>query len=96
VVLLEAMRYSKAIVASAIPGSGVTWVVVDNQTGLLVPPQDEVALAQALQQLIDNPQWRIALGTAGQQRFEQLFNIQNIAKKISVLYQQVLTAINTT
>ena len=96
VVLLEAMRYGKAIVASAISGSGVTWVVVNNQTGVLVPPQDERALAQALQQLIDNPQWRIILGKVGQQRFEQLFNIQNIAEKISVLYQQVLTSVNTT
>jgi rhamnosyl/mannosyltransferase len=92
VVLLEAMRYSKPIVASAISGSGVTWVVVDNQTGLLVPPQDEVALAQALQRFIDNSSWRISLGKAGQQRCEQLFNIQTIAEKIAGLYQQVLTS----
>jgi glycosyltransferase involved in cell wall biosynthesis len=95
VALLEAMRYSKPIVASAISGSGVTWVVVNNQTGLLVPPQDEAALAQALQQLIDNFAWRISLGKAGQQRCEQLFNIQIIAEKIAELYQQVLTSMNT-
>jgi rhamnosyl/mannosyltransferase len=95
VVLLEAMRYSKAVVASAISGSGVTWVVVDNQTGLLVPPQNEAALAQALQGLIDNPSWCVALGKAGQQRCKQLFDIKAVTEKIAELYQQVLTSIDT-
>ena len=90
VVLLEAMRYGKAIVASAILGSGVTWVVVDNQPGLLVPPQNEVALAQALQRLIDNFPWRISLGKAGQQRVKQLFDIKLVSAEIAQLYQQVL------
>ncbi len=87
VVLLEAMRYAKPIIASAIPGSGVTWVI--KETGLFVPPQNPQALAQALQQLIDNPHKRTRLGEAARQRFEQLFDINRVAKKMSELYRQI-------
>lgn len=88
VVLLEAMRYAKPIVASAIPGSGVNWVIKD--TGLLVPPQDFSALAQALQQIVDNSPLRTHLGKVGQQRFEKTFDIKKVAEKMSELYRQML------
>jgi len=81
------MRYAKPIIASAIPGSGVTWVI--KETGLFVPPQNPQALAQALQQLIDNPHKRTRLGEAARQRFEQLFDINKVAKKMSELYRQI-------
>jgi len=84
VVLLEALRYAKPIIAAAIPGSGVTWVIKD--AGVLVPPQNSEALAQALQQMVDNPQQRTDLGEAGKQRFEEVFDIKKVAKKISELY----------
>lgn len=90
VVLLEAMRYAKPIIASAISGSGVTWVVQDKHTGLLVPPQDATALAHSLQQLIDEPQLGTRLGQAGYQRFMQLFDIKQIAVITSELYQRAL------
>jgi len=89
VVLLEAMRYKKPIIASAIAGSGVTWVVQDGQTGILVPPAQITALAQALENFQANPQQRIALGAAGYQRFWQLFDINQVAKEISALYQTI-------
>lgn len=84
VVLLEAMRYAKPIIATSIPGSGVTWVIKD--TGVLVPPQNSEALTQALQQMVDNPQQRTDLGEAGKQRFEQVFDIKKVAEKISEVY----------
>lgn len=88
VVLLEAMRYKKPIIASAILGSGVTWVVQDGQTGILVPPTEIAVLAQALQFFQANPQRRIELGAAGYQRFLQLFDINQVAKEISALYRE--------
>jgi rhamnosyl/mannosyltransferase len=96
VVLLEAMRYAKPIIASAIPGSGVTWVVQDKHTGLLVPPQDATALAHSLQQLIEEPSVGTHLGQAGYQRFMQLFDIKQIALKTAKLYQQVLPSCSDT
>ncbi len=90
VVLLEAMRYAKPIVASAIPGSGIGWVVTDQQTGLLVPPQDSAALAKQLQLLINTPSLRYQLGQNGQRKFMQQFHIQPVARKITEVYQQAL------
>jgi rhamnosyl/mannosyltransferase len=87
VVLLEAMRYEKAIVASAILGSGTTWVIEDSQTGMGVPPHNIPALTQALQQLIDNPTLRTNLGKAGHQRLLQRFDIIKVAEEIATMYQ---------
>lgn len=87
VVLLEAMRYAKPIIASDITGSGVTWVVEAEKTGLLVPPADIHALAHAIQQLVENVTWRAELGLAGQQRFFNYFAIAPVAKQISQLYE---------
>jgi rhamnosyl/mannosyltransferase len=86
VVLLEAMRYGKPIIATAIPGSGVNWVIAE--TGQLVPPQDSIALAEALQQMVNNPQQRVYFGEAGRLRFEQVFDIKEVSKKMSALYRQ--------
>ncbi|HEW97070.1 MAG: glycosyl transferase family 1 [Candidatus Parabeggiatoa sp. nov. 3] len=88
VVLLEAMRYAKPIIASAIEGSGVPWVV--KESGRLVPPQDISALREALQEMVDNPALRHHLGRVGQERFEQVFDIKQVAVKTAALYQQVL------
>jgi len=86
VVLLEAMRYAKAIIASNIVGSGVTWVVEAEKTGLLVSTGDATALAHAIQHLHDNDALRVTLGLAGQQRFFQQFDITGVASKINELY----------
>lgn len=61
-VLPEAMRFSKPVVASNIPGSGVGWVVRDNETGVLVPPGDADALAAALHKLEVSPALRREMG----------------------------------
>jgi glycosyltransferase involved in cell wall biosynthesis len=90
VVLLEAMRYKKPIIASAIAGSGVTWVVQDGQTGILVPPTEITALAQALQFFQADPRRGVELGATGYQRFLQLFDINQVAKEISTLYQEIV------
>jgi len=88
VVFLEAMRHNKPIIATDIPGSGVGWVVKDG--GLLVKPQDVTALARALKQMINQPLLAANLAKRGQQRLNQLFDINNVSAKISDLYQQVL------
>jgi rhamnosyl/mannosyltransferase len=86
VVLLEAMRYGKAVIASDIPGSGVGWVVQDQHTGILVPPQNPTALAQAIQQFQQDSEKMAHFGQAGQQRFEHLFDIEKVAIHTTKLY----------
>ncbi len=90
-VLLEAMRYQCSVIASAIEGAGVTWIVQEGETGLFVPPNDVAALASAIQQLASQPDLRRQLAIQGQQRFLALFGMQPVAKAIKNLYQQVLS-----
>jgi len=90
VVLLEAMQHGKAVVASHLKGSGVSWVIQEGKTGLLFPTGDAKALAHALQRLQTAPQLRHDLGNAGQQRLLQHFQMSKIAQQTLALYQAVL------
>jgi len=89
-VLLEAMRFAKLIVASDIPGSGVSWVVRRDETGVLVPPRDSWKLAQSLRQMVRGPTTRERFGQAGRERFYKLFHIEQVVKEIVALYREVL------
>jgi len=86
VVLMEAMRYAKPVIASAIQGSGVTWVVKEGETGLLVPPRNFLALAQALEDMKNNADIRQNMGQAGYRHFTETFDIQKVAEKLSNIY----------
>lgn len=88
VVLLEAMRFAKPVVASRIAGSGVGWVVVEGETGKLCSPQDPAGLAQALDGLWRAPEQRELLGKAGERRFHECFQIERIGAKLTALYRQ--------
>jgi len=90
-VLLEAMWRGKATVVSAVPGSGVGWVVDDGFTGLQVPPGNTAALAAALRDLDGNRDKLRAFGLNGRQKFERLFRIDSSAARISELYRGVLS-----
>ncbi|ALG68352.1 glycosyltransferase [Beggiatoa leptomitoformis] len=85
-VLLEAMYYRKPIVASRIQGAGVVWVVEEGETGLLVEPNHPMALANGLQELINNKSYCQQFAEKGYQRFQDLFTIEAVAKKIQSVY----------
>jgi len=89
-VLLEAMRANLPVVASAIPGSGVAFVVQDGRTGLLVAPGDAHALAAALCRLAADPAERDRFGSAGAQRWREHFTLDLAADQVLHLYESVL------
>ncbi len=91
-VLLEAMRYGRAVIASDIPGSGPGWIVRHGETGLLVPPGDVRQLAVALTRLSNAPELRRALGESGAARFEADFSIERVAEQTAALYDSLLDA----
>jgi glycosyltransferase involved in cell wall biosynthesis len=64
--IIEAMMTALPVVATDIRGSREE--VVHGETGLLVPPRDAPALANALQALVDSPQTRLRMGRAGRER----------------------------
>jgi glycosyltransferase involved in cell wall biosynthesis len=88
-VLLEAMRAQRAVVASAISGSGVGYVVRDGETGLLVPPGDAAALAGALRRLGDDAALRARLATAGRRRWQAEFTLERSAEQVLQLYRSL-------
>ncbi|MBZ0091232.1 MAG: glycosyltransferase, partial [Sulfuricellaceae bacterium] len=90
VVLLEAMRYARPVIASGIPGSGVGWVVRDREVGLLVQPGDEDALAEALLKMQASPDLRWEMGVAGKKLFDNSFHIDQVAAKLASIYSEVV------
>jgi glycosyltransferase involved in cell wall biosynthesis len=79
-VLLEAMRAGRPVIASAIAGSGIGDVVADGETGLLVPPGDVAGLADAIARL-DDASLRGRLGAAGRERWRERFTLERSAQR---------------
>lgn len=89
-VLLEAMRYGKPTIVGDIPGSGVGWVVNNNETGMLVSPGDTRELTGALQSMQEDTKKRKLLGRAGADRFRKYFHIDNVAQKTKEIYSNLI------
>jgi glycosyltransferase involved in cell wall biosynthesis len=90
IVLLEAMRAGKPIVASDIPGSGVGSVVRHGETGERIPPRDAQALALALQRLAGDAARRADYGTAARRRWERDYRIEAVTRQWSALYRELV------
>ncbi len=71
--LLEAMAHSNAIVATNV--SGNVEVILDGETGILVPPEDSKAIAAKISELIDNVHLRRKLGIGARNLFEREYTI---------------------
>lgn len=69
---------------------GAREVTITGETGILVPPKDTVALADALSTLVGDAQMRAELGREGQRRFTEQFRHQTMTRLIRELYEQVL------
>ncbi len=69
---------------------GAREVVMDDQTGFLVPPGDTAALAKAISTLVGDPSMRQRQGRAGRQRFTEQFRHQKMTQAIRQVYRQVL------
>jgi glycosyltransferase involved in cell wall biosynthesis len=72
VACLEAMAHGRPVVASAV--GGLLDLVVDGETGIVVPPRDPVALRSALERLLADPELRRRLGEAGRRRARDHFS----------------------
>jgi glycosyltransferase involved in cell wall biosynthesis len=84
--ILEAMLARKAIIASAT--GGIPEAITSGINGILVPPGDAAALAEALRLVITNPKLRNELGLAALHRAEQDFTIQVMAERYEQLYSR--------
>lgn len=84
--ILEAMCIGLPVVATAV--GGVSEMVVDGQTGLLVPPEDPEAMARALHLLAHDPERRTAMGEAGRNLVSS-FSIERSTEALEHLYAEL-------
>lgn len=85
VVLIEAMGYGKPVIASS--AGGIVDIVADGETGLLVPPGDAEALAQAIRRAMDNPEDLAAIAKRGTEFAERRFGWDAIVSDLKAVYQ---------
>lgn len=84
--LLEAGGAGRALVATAAGGSGE--IVLDGQTGLLVPVEDGAALGVALQALVSDPDLRERLGRAVREHVAAVFGMDRFVAEFASLYEE--------
>jgi alpha-maltose-1-phosphate synthase len=65
---------------------GLQEVIVDGESGLLVPPESPAALASAIDGLLRDPACRARLAAAGRRRVETLFSVAAMADNMLQLY----------
>ncbi len=85
--LLDAMACSRPIVATR--AGGIPEVVDEGVTGLLVPPRDHAALADAILALVGDPARRQAMGEAGFARVNEKFTVERMVAGTAAVYARV-------
>jgi glycosyltransferase involved in cell wall biosynthesis len=88
VVCAEAMAHARPVVASAV--GGFLDLVVDGETGILVPPGDVGALRNALRRLLDDPDLRARMGEAGRARVRERFSWNAATDATLAAYEKAL------
>jgi glycosyltransferase involved in cell wall biosynthesis len=86
--LVEAAACGRAVVTTDVPGCRDA--ITPNVTGLLVPVKDPAALADAIQQLIEQHETRIRMGLSGRLLAEQAFAIEKIVEQHMSIYQELM------
>jgi glycosyltransferase involved in cell wall biosynthesis len=89
-VLLEAMAAALPVVATAVGGTHE--LVIDGQTGWLVPPRDPVSLARRLRDLLIAPRQGRAMGVAARARVSDCFSVERMVGELDVLYEGLLAS----
>jgi glycosyltransferase involved in cell wall biosynthesis len=87
VAAVEASACGLPVVASNV--GGLPEVVLDNKTGLLVPPRDPFAIAEAIIYLIENPGMRERFGKCGRELVMKNYSWQENAQRMENLYKEI-------
>jgi glycosyltransferase involved in cell wall biosynthesis len=87
-VLLEAMNAGRPVVASRV--SAIPEIVLDGETGLLVPPDDAEALAAALGRLLGDHALAGEMGRRGRERLRSHFSVERMVDETEALYRDLL------
>ena len=87
--LLEAAMYGKPMISCEI-GTGTTFINIDSETGLVVPPSDPAALRQALRYMWEQPELAAEMGRRAEARYWQHFTAERMVRSYVDLYQELI------
>jgi glycosyltransferase involved in cell wall biosynthesis len=86
-VIMEAMATGLPVISTAI--GGIPEMIVENETGILVPAGDAAALARAIEKVIVDLPFARQLGENGQKRAGELFSIEKNARSLIRIFEEL-------
>ncbi|MCX7795401.1 MAG: glycosyltransferase family 4 protein [bacterium] len=89
IVVLEAMSQKVPVIATEV--GGIPEIIDDGKTGILVPPEDPLEIARAIEKLINNRELMKELGEAGYKRYKEMFTLENMVMSTKNVYESLLT-----
>lgn len=90
-VLLEGMAMGKPIIATN--AGGPTEIVVNGETGILIPVNDHAKMAEAMIYFLSNKDEGKKMGEKGRQRLIEMFSIKKMVDEIESLYEDIFTEV---
>ncbi|HID86668.1 MAG TPA: glycosyltransferase, partial [Anaerolineae bacterium] len=90
VVQIEAMACGKPVICTEL-GTGTSYVNVHGETGLVVPPRDPSALAEAIGRLLADGELRREMGKRGRKRAARAFSKEAMMDRVMRLYEALLS-----
>jgi glycosyltransferase involved in cell wall biosynthesis len=85
--LLQALAMARPVIGTTV--GGIPEVIVQGETGLLVPPREAGRLAQAMGRLMAEADYREALGRRGRELVVERFTMDQMAAEIEAVYEVV-------
>lgn len=89
--LLEGAMFGKPMISSEI-GTGTTFINIDGETGLVVPPSDPLALRQAMKSLWENPEEAALMGRRANERYWEFFTADRMVRNYVELYKSLVAS----
>jgi glycosyltransferase involved in cell wall biosynthesis len=89
-ILVESLALEVPVIST--PISGIPELVVHGETGLLTPPRDPAALADAIESLLRDPARGRALGRNGRARVAAMFDLERNARELAERFRAILAA----
>lgn len=89
IVQIEAMSAGKPVVATKIPGSGVSWVNAHKESGINVEPKDSEALANAFKRILESEETYNAFSEQASQRYRDMFTKEKMIENCIEIYKSI-------
>ena len=90
VVLLEALRFERPIIGSAV--GGIPDIVRPGETGWLVPPGDSEAIAGAVLEIARDPDSALGIARKGRRFVEERFSLERVVAELTDVYRSAIRA----